>query len=233
MKLEQFIRAQTPFARREILSLLTDNQILVNGEVVENLTLEIDPQKDKVRVKGENLSGRVRFETFLFYKPKGIITTLKDPKGRRCIGDYVKKLTTYVFPVGRLDRATTGLLILTNNGEFAQDVSHPSNGWVKTYKVTLDKRLTQADGERLCDGILLEDGPARFDEMESLSPTSVRVKLHEGRNRIIRRMFELLGYEVTKLHRESIGGLSLQNMKTGDIKPVTHDQLKKLWKPKK
>ena len=220
MKLERYIRALTPLARREILSLLTDNKIKVNGSITDNLMLDINPKVDTVHVRGDKLSGRIRFYRFAFYKPKGVISTLKDPKGRKCIGDFIKDLPAYVFPVGRLDRATTGLLLLTNDGDFSQEVSHPSGGWIKTYKVTLDKRLTQSDSERLCDGILLDDGPAHFQFLESLSSVSVRVKLHEGRNRIIRRMFEQVGYTVTKLHREQIGGISLKGMSVGEIKDI-------------
>lgn len=220
MKLERFIRAQTPLARRDILSLLVSGQIKVNGQRAEQLTQWIDPKKDTVHVRGEKLKSIVRFETYLFYKPRGVITTMKDPKGRRCIGDYVSDLSTYVFPVGRLDRATTGLLILTNDGEFAQEIAHPSGGWVKTYKVTLDQRLKPSDMERLCEGVLLTDGPASFSDLEVLSSVSVRVKIHEGRNRIVRRLFEQLGYQVVKLHRECVGSFTLKGLAVGEIRKL-------------
>jgi 23S rRNA pseudouridine2605 synthase len=228
IKLGQLIASQTKLARRDILALLTDNKITVNGVIAESLTAEISIKKDEVLVEGVPVSFQIPFRYYKFYKPKDVLCTLEDPKGRACIADYIKHLEPSLFPVGRLDRQTTGLLIITNDGAWANILTHPSYEVNKMYDVELDHPLTKNDTRRLQTGLFLEDGPVQFQQINMLGKDKLRVTLTEGRNRIIRRTFEFLGYKVTKLNRLSVGPIQLGKLQKGDIKPLSKGEVTSL-----
>lgn len=229
MKLETFISLKTPLARRKIFSLLKEKKILVNGKIAVDLLMSINPSIDKVKVATQTLSAGVpAFVYYKFYKPKDVISTLGDPKGRKNLEDFIKKLPEYVFPVGRLDRNTTGLLLFTNNGEFANKLCHPHYKVAKLYRVTLDKKITKQDLLRFEQTMILEDGPFSFKKIDLVEPTVLMVTLEEGRNRIIRRACAHLGYEVTRLKRYAIGPIELGTLEEGHFKKLTKSEISAL-----
>lgn len=225
MKLEQFISAQTSLSRREILDLLKEGKIEINGLRADSLIQEINLKSDKVTVEGAPLSGKVSFRYYKFYKPGNVLCTLEDPKGRPCVADFISHLEPSLFPVGRLDRHTTGLLIITNDGKWANVLTHPSYKVNKIYSVELDKPIQKNDLRRLQSGLFLEDGPVQFLSINIQSKTSLKITLNEGRNRIIRRTFDFLGYKVEKLKRLSIGPIQLGKLKKGEIKPLSKGEI--------
>lgn len=225
MILEEYILAQTTYSRRELMRILTDNKITVNGKVVTDFTQEINPHLHKIIVDGNEISGQVKYRYYLFNKPRDVLSTLTDPKGRKCLGDYMHMFPDGVKPIGRLDRDTTGLMVFSNDGDFAHKLSHPSFKVNKTYRVSLDKALTKADLLRLTTGLFLSDGPIKMEKVDLESESVVIVTLYEGRNRIVRRTFETMGYEVVKLKRLHIANFSLGNLEAGKYKVISQQQL--------
>lgn len=228
VRLEEYITTHTRYSRRKVTDLLREGKIEVNKKTADSLTMLITPRQDTVAVDGRKIEFEGHYYYYKFYKPKGVITSLGDPRGRRTVMDYMQSLPPSVFPVGRLDRNTTGLLILTNDGEFAQQLSHPRFKIPKTYNVTLDAPVTKRHLERLVQGVMLDDGPAVADEVIPETPTQLTFVISEGRNRIVRRMFECLDYEVLSLKRISIGPLMLGHLKVGQIKPLNTRELRSL-----
>jgi len=226
-KIENFIASQTHLSRRKILELLNQNAITLNGHVVTSLTQEVNPKKDDVKISGETVIFQFPFVYYMFYKPKGVICTTSDPKGRRDLTEFLRHIKQPVFPVGRLDRQTSGLLLLTNDGHFSHQILHPKFSLKKTYLVGLDHPISKQDLNRLSVGMILEDGPVQYTQVLPQSPTQISLSIHQGRNRIVRRTFEFLGYEVKQLKRTAIGSLSLYGLKEGDIKPLSKFQVSK------
>ena len=223
--LDEFVTSQSLVSRRDLLALINQNKVKINTTIVSDLNQLLDPTLDKVFIDGSQIKNQHKYFYLKYNKPKGILSTMEDPKGRACIGDVIKLLRLPLFPVGRLDRETTGLLILTNDGAFSQKISHPSFECSKRYSVGLDKRLTTKDQTRLLTGVILDDGPLRFKECQA-DDKQLIVSISEGRNRIVRRTFELLGYSVLKLKRISIGSLELNDLKSGETKAFTRSELK-------
>jgi 23S rRNA pseudouridine2605 synthase len=230
VKLGQYISSQSAYSRRKILDLLKDGRIKVNGEVVSQMAQMVTPGKDTISVEGKVVELIVSTLYYKYYKPRDLITTLEDPRGRPCIGDIVKEIdrSKSLVPVGRLDRQTTGLLFLSNDGDFTNKICHPSFKLPKLYRVTLDKTLTKADFIKLTTGFFLEDGPVQFSKVVFPSSKAVDVTLSEGRNRIVRRAFEFLGYTVKKLKRLSVGPVGLGDLKEGHWVPMTKKEVNSL-----
>ncbi|MBR4804747.1 MAG: rRNA pseudouridine synthase [Bacteroidales bacterium] len=209
-------------SRREADVLIESGAISVNGEVVTQLGFKVKPG-DVVNYGGETLvSERKRY--LLLNKPKGFITTMDDPQERKTVMNLVADACTErIYPVGRLDRNTTGLLLFTNDGELAKKLTHPSTGARKVYHVELDKPLTATDRRRMLEGITLEDGDIAVDAVEYSAEDRnvVGVELHSGRNRIVRRIFESLGYEVYKLDRVIFAELTKKNLPRGRWRELT------------
>lgn len=226
--LEKFIASQTRLSRRRILDLLMAGKIKLNGIVAEQLTVSINPSKDRVVVNGESIYLRFDFVYYKYNKPKGVICTMKDPNGRPCLGTVLRGLPESVVPVGRLDRDTTGLLLLTNDGDFANVITHPRYHLPKLYRVSLNRNYTPKDISKLKTGFFLEDGPVRFTDIVPISKTSLDVTICEGRNRIVRRAFEHLGYEVKSLHRASIGSVNLGSIMPGESKALSKKEVQEL-----
>lgn len=214
--LEQAIRAGTPYSRRVILELLKQGEILINGQVAASLTAPITA-RDRITVSGESISSTPKFAYYKFHKPLHVISSLKDPQNRTDLRSYIARLPQDVFPVGRLDGATTGLLLLTNDGQFAHRILHPTFQLAKTYEVRVDRPMPRGDLDRLNRGFFLEDGPVGFDFVRVKTPVELTVGISEGRNRIVRRAFEFLGYRVVKLHRTAIGEIRLGKLGAGKI----------------
>ena len=220
-------------SRREADDLIKAGCVTVNGEVVTTMGYKVKTT-DKVMYGGQTLN-REKLRYVLLNKPKGYITTADDPDGRVTVMEIVKDACPErIFPVGRLDKNTTGLLLLTNDGELAKKLTHPSSQISKLYHVVLNKPLTRNDMLRIADGIELDDGMISPDEIaydaDYESKKSVGIKLHSGRNRIVRRIFEHLGYDVVKLDRVMFAGLDKYKLPRGDWRFLTDQEVAALKK---
>ena len=216
IRLNKFIAMAGVCSRREADELITQGIVSVNGKEVNEVGAKVKPT-DRVKVDNKLLVQEEK-TYILLNKPKGFITTTSDPEGRKTVMDIVSEITpNRVFPVGRLDRNTTGFLLLTNDGDFMEKVTHPKFNITKVYKVTLDKRATAGELQKLLDGVHLEDGYSRADNIALLDDSGkvVAIEIHSGKNRIIRRMFEHLGYDVKYLDRTSFGPFTKTNLRPG------------------
>jgi 23S rRNA pseudouridine2605 synthase len=221
MEIIKFLRSQTNLARRKITNLIKDGKIRVNDKVIESFTYKLDPKKDVVKIENKLIKYKFDYVYYKFNKPKDVICSLSDSRNRKDLSFYLNKVPVSLFPVGRLDRATRGLLLFTNDGEAANKIAHPSYRITKYYKVEIDTVITKDHLKRLIAGIVLEDGLVNFESIECLSKREFLLSLHEGRNRIIRRVFAYLGYEVIKLKRLAIGPIQLGKLKEGELKELT------------
>lgn len=212
-RLNKYIANAGVCSRREADKLIADGKIKVNGNLVTEMGHKVMPA-DKVVYNGKQLKGE-KLVYVLLNKPRDFITTTNDPQNRRTVMDLVKTAgDERIFPVGRLDRNTTGLLILTNDGDLTKVLSHPSHGVKKIYKATLDRPLEKKDFEALKAGITLEDGPVVLDDIAytSANGKEIGVEIHLGRNRIVRRIFEHFGYDVTHLDRVVFADLTKKDL---------------------
>lgn len=229
IRLNRFISQSGVCSRREADDFILAGVVTVNGKVVTELGTKILPT-DEVRFNDEKLQGE-KHVYIVLNKPKGYVTSLDDPYADKTVMDLVKDACTErVYPVGRLDKNSLGLLLITNDGDVTRQLTHPSNRKKKIYQVTLDKPLTRADMDTLTEGITLEDGDIFADEVAYASEDkkTVGVEIHSGRNRIVRRMFEHLGYTVQKLDRVYYAGLTKKNLKRGAWRFLTKDEVMRL-----
>ena len=231
MPLNKYIAHAGTCGRREAAELVKSGHITVNGDIVLEPGYKVQ-YKDVVRLKGKVLQLQVTPVYILLNKPKDYICTANDPEGRKTVLDIIKNATTQrMFPVGRLDRNTTGVLILTNDGDLAQKLTHPSYEIKKIYEVTLDKPVTKADMESIAAGIELEDGFIAADAVSYLSNTSknvIGIEIHSGRNRIVRRIFEHLGYDVRHLDRVMFANLTKKNVDRGKWRFLAEKEVRTL-----
>ena len=213
------------------------DELIVKGEVSVNDAVVLEPgyrvqQGDKVEYKGKVIRPIEQRIYILLNKPRDVITTLSDERGRKSIQDIIKgKVSTHVFPVGRLDRDTTGLLLITNDGDLTKRLSHPSYEVKKIYHATLNKPLEESDLEKIRTGLQLEDGFIKVDGIsyvKNAMPNEVGLTLHSGRNRIIRRIFEFVGYEVEKLDRVYYAGLTKKDLPRGMMRFLTKEEVIRL-----
>lgn len=218
IRLNRYISNAGICSRRKADELITAGVVSVNGEVVTSLGTKVDPAKDEIRYNNERLK-REKMVYVLLNKPKDYITTTDDPQERRTVMQLVAKSTKErIYPVGRLDRNTTGLLLLTNDGNLAEKLSHPRNNVTKIYQIELNKNLTQGDFNKIEFGIELEDGFIKPDDLSYVAGASKRevgIQIHSGKNRIVRRIFESLGYEVIKLDRVVYANLTKKDLPRG------------------
>jgi 23S rRNA pseudouridine2605 synthase len=218
MPLNKYIAHCGICSRREAVDYIKKGEVKVNGTVVTEPGHKVT-DADEIKHNGKKIFLQKELVYILLNKPKDYITTSEDPQGRKTVLDLVKGVTTQrVYPVGRLDRNTTGVLLLTNDGELTQKLSHPSFQVKKIYEATLDKMLTKADFEQLLKGVVLEDGFIAPDALGFANPKDKRVvgiEIHSGRNRIVRRMFEHLGYDVKNLDRVMFANLTKKNVERG------------------
>ena len=211
------------------MDLLQKEEIYLNGKVATQITAKIDPKKDRISILKKPIRLSTQLKYYAFNKPSGIICTMDDPKNRRSLRWYTQKLSHPVFPVGRLDKATTGLIFLTNDGQFSQKVCHPSYEIKKVYDVFLDAPLSEAHQQKLLSGFFLDDGPIRLNTCEKIDDQHFQVSISQGRNRIVRRTFEFLGYQVIKLHRKSIGNFELTNLAKGQMSEMTQKDIEAIF----
>lgn len=217
IRLNKYIANAGICSRREADVFIKSGNVKVNGAVISQMGYLVQPT-DKVQFDGKEISSEKKVYVLL-NKPKGFITTLDDEKGRKTVMELVANATSAnIKPVGRLDRATTGLLLFTNDGDLAAQLTHPSYGVRKIYHAVLDKKLKLADFHKIQDGLILEDGFIQVDEIsyvENAPQNEIGIRIHSGRNRIVRRIFEALGYEVEKLDRVSFAGLTKKDLPRG------------------
>ena len=229
IRLNRYIANAGLCSRREADDLIESGQITVNGETISEMGYQV-MTTDVVKY-GRKILNREKFIYLLLNKPKDFITTTEDPEGRRTVMELVAKACTErIYPVGRLDRATTGLLLFTNDGELADKLSHPSNAIRKIYQVEIDKPITQESFDNLTEGVNLEDGMIKPDDVSVITPDQqvIGIEIHSGKNRVVRRIFEHLGYEVTKLDRTTYAGLSKKDLPRGNWRFLTEKEVIRL-----
>jgi len=218
VRLNRYIANSGICSRRKADELIEAGVISVNGEVVSTLGTKVNPTRDEIRYNGERLK-RERMVYVLLNKPKDYITTTDDPQERKTVMHLVEKASNErIYPVGRLDRNTTGLLLMTNDGDLAEKLSHPRNNVTKIYQVELDKNLTQGDLNKITFGLELEDGfvkPDAVSYVQGGGKRDIGIQIHSGKNRIVRRIFESLGYNVIKLDRSIYANLTKKDLPRG------------------
>jgi 23S rRNA pseudouridine2605 synthase len=231
MPLNKYIAHAGICARREAADWIREGKVKVNNELVTEPGHKVSP-KDEVKVNGKKIFLAKNLVYILLNKPKDYITTTDDPQKRKTVLDLIHRATTErVYPVGRLDRNTSGVLLLTNDGELAQQLTHPSHEVKKIYAVTLNKPLEKNDFDKILKGVVLEDGPATVDVLayqDVNDKTQVGVQIHSGRNRIVRRIFESLGYDVRGLDRVTFAGLTKKNVDRGKWRFLTEKEVRDL-----
>ena len=230
LRLNRFIAMSGVCSRREADELIKAGKISVDGQVITEMGVTVSPDA-KVVYNGKELKAEKKVYVLL-NKPKDTVTTTDDPEGRRTVMDIVAGASNErIYPVGRLDRNTTGILLLTNDGDMAEKLMHPRYEVRKIYHVFLDKAVTEEDLDTLVKGMELEDGPINADEVSYVDPRDrkqVGIVIHSGRNRIVRRMFEHLGYNVEKLDRVYYGGLTKLNVPRGHWRYLTDEEINRL-----
>ena len=219
-------------SRRKCEELILSGRVTVNGKVAGVLGTKVNPQKDIIKVDGRKITAEKRKIYIMLNKPRGYVTTALDPEGRKKVTDLVKDLDGRIFPVGRLDMDTEGLLLLTNDGELAYRMTHPKFKVKKTYHVKIEGLPTEENLIRLAEGIELEDGmtaPARLTVLRTeKDKTLVEITIREGRKRQVRRMFDQIGHRVIHLKRVRFGPLSLGRLKKGSFRELTPRELASL-----
>lgn len=234
IRLNRYLAQSGICSRREADDLIKAGVVSVNGKIVTEMGAKVYAT-DKVHYGGQRLSMEKK-RYVLLNKPKGFITTTDDPHDRKTVMHLVAHACPErLYPVGRLDRLTTGVLLMTNDGDLAKKLTHPSHGAEKIYHVTTDKSVTKAHLVQLVEGITLEDGPAQADEanyVDGAGKREVGIKIHMGRNRIVRRMFEHLGYEVVKLDRVVFAGLTKKDLPRSKWRHLTENEVLFLSKRK-
>ncbi len=227
MRLNKFIANSGVCSRREADTFIQAGVVTVNGEVVTELGTKVNVLNDDVRFNGERLKGEEKVYVVM-NKPKGYVTTASDPHAEKTVMDLLKGCQGRVFPVGRLDKATTGVLMFTNDGEIAERLTHPSYDKKKIYQVLLDHPLTQEDYDKILSGIQLSDGEIKADELEFIDEHDHRklgIEIHSGKNRIVRRIFESLGYDVRALDRVYFAGLTKKGLQKGEWRYLSQGEV--------
>ena len=227
VRLNKFIANSGICSRREADNFIQAGVVTVNGEVVTELGTKININTDDIRFNGERLRGEAKVY-IIMNKPKGYVTTASDPHADKTVMDLIKKCPARVFPVGRLDKNTTGVLMFTNDGEMAEKLTHPSYEKKKIYQVTLSSKLSQEDFDKILAGVTLNDGEIKADELEYIDDNDHRkigIEIHSGKNRIVRRIFESLGYEVKGLDRVYFAGLTKKGIKRGGWRYLTDGEI--------
>lgn len=237
-RLQKFLARSGVASRREAEKMITDGQVKVNGKVVTELGTKVTPGKDKVYINNVHIRPEKNVY-ILFNKPKGVVTTLSDPEGRKTIADFVSEVKERVYPVGRLDYNTEGLLLLTNDGTLAQGLMHPKHHVPKTYQVTAVGIIMEEELDKLRLGVELEDGmtsPAVVQLIEYIHEKNVTVfsiTIHEGRNRQVRRMCDFIGHPVRALVRKKMANLNMAGVGKGKYRYLEDHEVKALYKAAK
>lgn len=231
-RLQKIIARAGVASRRAAEKMILEGRVSVNGVVVTELGTKADTEKDEIRVDGKAITTDVTKVYLVLNKPAGFVTTLSDPEGRPTVVDLLQGVTERVYPVGRLDYDSEGLLLLTNDGEFALRVQHPRYGIPRTYLVKVRGVLKQSEVKKIQDGVMLEDGvfvplDVKVEKQNPLS-TWLRMTIADGRNRVIRRLFDILGHPVARLVRVSIGGVELGGLKERESRHLKKREIEQL-----
>jgi 23S rRNA pseudouridine2605 synthase len=229
IRLQKLLAQSGVASRRKCEELMLAGLVEVDGEVVTRLGTKVDPRTAVIRVEGRRLPPVSPHVYLVLNKPRGVVSTMADPEGRRTLSDFVGDRPERLFHVGRLDTDTEGLILLTNDGDFAQRVAHPSYELDKTYVAEVDGVVTKATVRRLRDGVTLDDGPVEVSSARVVSTTAdrsiVELVIHEGRNRVVRRLLDEVGHPVRRLTRTAIGPVLLRRLKKGELRELTLDEL--------
>ena len=227
VRLNKFIANSGVCSRREADTMIQAGVVTVNGEVVTELGTKVNVLKDVVKFNGETLRGEAKVY-IVMNKPKGYVTTASDPHADKTVMDLLKGCQTRVYPVGRLDKATTGVLMFTNDGEISERLTHPSYDKKKIYQVVLNKPLTEEARQQILAGVELSDGKVEADALEFIDPEDKRklgIEIHSGKNRVVRRIFEAVGCEVRTLDRVYFAGLTKKGLKKGEWRYLTEGEI--------
>ena len=229
IRLQKLLAQSGVASRRKCEELMLAGLVEVDGEVVTRLGTKVDPTTAVIRVDGKRLPPVSPHVYLVLNKPRGVVSTMSDPEGRRTLSDFVADRPERLFHVGRLDTDTGGLILLTNDGDFAQRVAHPSYELSKTYVAEVDGLASRATVRRLLGGVVLDDGPVEVSAAKVLSShgdrSLVELTIHEGRNRIVRRLLEHVGHPVRQLTRTAIGPVPLTGLRAGELRELTLDEL--------
>ncbi|HOB05566.1 MAG TPA: pseudouridine synthase [Propionibacteriaceae bacterium] len=228
VRLQKVLAAAGIASRRAAEGLIDEGRVEVNGQIVMEQGRRVDPERDTIRVDGSRIPPPRRHLYLVVNKPRGVVSTMEDPEGRPTLADVFPHKER-LFHVGRLDTDTEGLIILTNHGEFAHRLAHPSYEVSKTYLAEVEGVLDNHALKRLEKGVTLDDGPVRADKVKLVSRAADRslleITLHEGRNRIVRRMMDAVGHPVRRLSRTQIGPIRLGQLKVGESRELTRKEL--------
>ena len=229
VRLQKLLAQSGVASRRKCEELMLAGLVEVDGEVVTRLGTKVDPRTAVIRVEGRRLPPVSDHVYLVLNKPRGVVSTMSDPQGRRTLSDFVGDRPERLFHVGRLDTDTEGLLILTNDGDFAQRMAHPSYEVEKTYVAEVDGVVGRPALRRLREGVVLEDGPVRVTSVRVVSQhrgrSIVELVIHEGRNRIVRRMLDHVGHPVLRLSRTRVGPVAVGDLRSGQLRELTRDEL--------
>lgn len=235
-RLQKFLARAGVASRRSAEKLITEGKIRVNGVIIKELGTKVDPFKDKISYNGKMVKLERKKVYYMLNKPKGYISTVKDDKGRKTVVDILSDVEERIFPIGRLDYNTEGLLLLTNDGDFMNKLLHPKYEIGKTYVAKIDGIINLDDLHKLADGVKLEDGKTAPADVyldsinKTLKESRVEITIYEGKNRQVRRMFKALSYEVKALKRIAFAGLTLNKLKRGEYRRLTDNELLRLRK---
>lgn len=243
--MEEKIRLQKAIAqsgycsRRKAEELIISGKVKVNGIIINEYGFSVG-KNDVIEIDGKELISQSKTVAFLFNKPTGVLSTAKDDRDRKTVLDYFKDMSYRLYPAGRLDMNTSGAIIITNDGELANLIMHPSSHLEKTYIAKLNRTIDEMTVDKLEKGVVLDDGltaPAKVKVLKNdIEKVLVKISIHEGRNRQVRRMFEACGYHVKALHRDSIGFLNVKDIERGSFRSLTNieiESLKNICKQKK
>ncbi|MCR6033806.1 pseudouridine synthase [Nocardioides sp. zg-579] len=232
IRLQKLLAQSGVASRRRCEELMLEGSVEVDGEVVTRLGTKVDPRTAVIRVEGKRLPPVSAHVYLVLNKPRGVVSTMSDPEGRRTLQDLVEDRPERLFHVGRLDTDTSGLILLTNDGDFAQRMAHPSYEVDKTYVAEVEGEVFRRTIKQLLEGVTLEDGPVTVKKakvVETLGERSiVELVIHEGRNRIVRRLLDHVGHPVRRLTRTAIGSVQLKGLAPGELRDLTHDELGEL-----
>jgi 23S rRNA pseudouridine2605 synthase len=233
IRLQKVLAAAGLGSRRKCETYITAGRVTVDGEVVDELGARVDPEVSVIHIDGVRIAQASGHVVLALNKPRGVITAMSDRHGRQCVGDLVQDLDERLFHVGRLDADTDGLLLMTNDGELAQRLGHPSHEVNKTYVARVQGRVDKGTLQRIKNGVIIEDRVVDVEKIamldQSADATLIELTIHEGRNRIIRRLCEEVGHPVIDLARTSIGPIQLGNLKPGQTRELTRDELGRLY----
>ncbi len=231
VRLQKFMADNGVASRRKCEEMIEQGIVKVNGNTA-HIGDKVDPKRDKVTVRGKKIAVTDNMRYIMLHKPRGYITTMQDEQGRKCVAELVKDVGVRVYPVGRLDRESEGMLLMTNDGAFSNALTHPTRHVPKTYRVTIRPKITDEQIAAFQDGIEIDGRMTAPASLRVIDKTEgrvvVEVILYEGRNRQIRRMFEELGIEVARLKRSAVGSIKLGMLPQGKWRDLTEDEVRKL-----